>query len=812
MGQEIVYCFKCQTRLKGEEFEKGSAFRIGDKTCCATCAVGLLTSLPPEEQQSILSKVMNSQNATTKKLVVNGEVIEPGGPSTPTPRPTDGTTKTKIAPPRTSRAPAQKKSTQRLLAGEGKLMPFLVGGGLIVAAVIGLIVVLGGSRGRGGPPVAAHANEPESNLPEKNKPADEGSKPDEPLPDPIGGRTRLPSAAAREETARKSLDKARAADPADLGGKVRLYQQAVWDSEGTPFFDEATKELAPLLEKWKGQLAAELAALDDAIRASAEKEEFKSAMDALEKARRKHADADWTAPIDRKASALRNQMDETYRGLKGKAIEAKKRGDTAAVTPITERVGKWGFADYAQDLAKALSDVTAAPSAVAKNPAPTPEPEKKPEPAKAEDEGVTYRARWDKAMALAATRDYAGATRELEQATSPLQDATLRGEALGDLEVVRLVSALYSETMELLAEWPEGRALSVRYFDEAGNKKSVSEPVVHSTRYRAEVKKGKKDTQFVEYMDIEAESLAKIFKGRKNKQKTDGKAAAYLCLLEGDDDTAKSVLGEPVSVIPERYWALGKRVKEQRAKTPKPDPEAVKKEKDAREIVYAAEKEFRVMASRQSAVEKYKTLLNSYADTRIVKHHLESMTLRSEGDKEYILTADEFKGVGIFRSNRDPKDGQRVWLAEMEPDSSKPNDNYIEIEFYATPGSQYRIYLHYAGCCVETMSLRMQGTDLVGTNQQNQQVPIEPGGNTFMNVSFRNDKYPSRHADHGGGRKEPTIWQWLQLNSPRYAAGGLKKLRFIGDHMGVSFKYVVISSIRNTFPTPADVKKYGDDR
>jgi hypothetical protein len=47
MGQEILYCYKCQTRLLGSEFDKGKAFKVGDKAACAVCVKHLLGSIPP---------------------------------------------------------------------------------------------------------------------------------------------------------------------------------------------------------------------------------------------------------------------------------------------------------------------------------------------------------------------------------------------------------------------------------------------------------------------------------------------------------------------------------------------------------------------------------------------------------------------------------------------------------------------------------------------------------------------------------------------------------------------------------------------
>src|SRR6185436_20856567 len=50
MGQEIVYCFKCHTRLVGSEFEKGSAFRIVGRPACKPCTKAMAESNIPEER------------------------------------------------------------------------------------------------------------------------------------------------------------------------------------------------------------------------------------------------------------------------------------------------------------------------------------------------------------------------------------------------------------------------------------------------------------------------------------------------------------------------------------------------------------------------------------------------------------------------------------------------------------------------------------------------------------------------------------------------------------------------------------------
>src|SRR5579883_2081857 len=52
MGQEILYCYKCQTRLLGSEFEKGKAFKVGGQASCAACVKDLLGSVPDVGSES----------------------------------------------------------------------------------------------------------------------------------------------------------------------------------------------------------------------------------------------------------------------------------------------------------------------------------------------------------------------------------------------------------------------------------------------------------------------------------------------------------------------------------------------------------------------------------------------------------------------------------------------------------------------------------------------------------------------------------------------------------------------------------------
>jgi len=55
MGNEIVYCYKCGTRLTDAAFRSGAAFRVGLHTTCDQCADELLLPLSDEERMAVLN-------------------------------------------------------------------------------------------------------------------------------------------------------------------------------------------------------------------------------------------------------------------------------------------------------------------------------------------------------------------------------------------------------------------------------------------------------------------------------------------------------------------------------------------------------------------------------------------------------------------------------------------------------------------------------------------------------------------------------------------------------------------------------------
>jgi hypothetical protein len=48
MGHEILYCARCGTRISGEDFGNGRAFRIGARSVCSLCIRKELATVAPE--------------------------------------------------------------------------------------------------------------------------------------------------------------------------------------------------------------------------------------------------------------------------------------------------------------------------------------------------------------------------------------------------------------------------------------------------------------------------------------------------------------------------------------------------------------------------------------------------------------------------------------------------------------------------------------------------------------------------------------------------------------------------------------------
>ncbi|HXX93758.1 MAG TPA: hypothetical protein VEN81_08995, partial [Planctomycetota bacterium] len=182
MGREIVYCWKCATRLQSDDFERSKAYRVGDKASCSDCVFELVADLPAEEQEAILkpqTPPRKKSSSTQIKAAATGGGTQRRGGTGPIPKvrtggtgriptvtagkpPSEKGTRTvskkitrpipKVAPPpaegEEGEAPAEADPADR----KKKVVLFsAIGGGALLVLVLVLVFALGGDKGKPAP-------------------------------------------------------------------------------------------------------------------------------------------------------------------------------------------------------------------------------------------------------------------------------------------------------------------------------------------------------------------------------------------------------------------------------------------------------------------------------------------------------------------------------------------------------------------------------------------------------------------------------------------------------------------------------------
>ncbi len=451
MGQEIVYCSSCQTRLVQAEFEKDKAFWIDHRACCRKCLPKFLESLPPDKRGVSADKII---------LATEPEKRPPG-----TSTPKRGTEYiAKIPAPADSSGP-----------------PLAILGGL--AAVV-LLVVAVFTVGSSGPAEKTSARRPE---PLVNPPALR--------PPPVDPRPTSPRG-REEKSALQAVRKARdfyAAQPAKIDEALTLFEEAVWEARGTPLFDEVKREFDAIQRKQADLLQAELAPVLSEARAARTKEEWGRAIETLEKAAGRRPWRDWNAALQRELRDCRGEAEQSYAVLKDRAAQAKRGGDEAAAAAALRRVAQWGLKDLSADLETTLASI---------KPPPVLSPEAK-----------AYRAAWAKAVRLAAGRGYADAIRDLDAAVKALKTPALQAEAAADLEAIRSAGRVLAEALQTLSRVPPSQKLSLEVEDGSGNPVKVEGALVKATVSGLELKTESGAT-LVDFCDLTAGALAEAIRGR----------------------------------------------------------------------------------------------------------------------------------------------------------------------------------------------------------------------------------------------------------------------------------------------------------
>ncbi|HLF93295.1 MAG TPA: hypothetical protein VJB14_07530, partial [Planctomycetota bacterium] len=306
MGQEIVYCFKCLTRLTTGEFEKGKAFRRGPNASCKECLPELLSDLSPEEQKRFLAaaKPRDPNRGTSVTL--------------PALRPT------------TTRRRIDEESSVRARKGGGSGLAFGLIGGAVLILIAGLVAL---------------RSSPAPELPVATPP---------PRVDPP---SRPPTEDPRLKTAREAIERARTSPAADLDAKLALWSEAVRLATGTPLQAEALEAQEALRSRRRAGWLKEVEAVAEEARPLLAGGKHAKAEELYDRAKSRRADGEWALLLSDRKAEVRREADALYLRLKERALEAARRASAAEVKAAEEQVAKLGYRALAADLRKELDAV-----------------------------------------------------------------------------------------------------------------------------------------------------------------------------------------------------------------------------------------------------------------------------------------------------------------------------------------------------------------------------------------------------------------------------------------------------------------------
>lgn len=321
MGQEIVYCFKCQKRIVGADYAKGLAFQLENNSCCSGCAVQVLDTLPPKAKEQLLGKMFK---ATQEKQSGPASSARPMGGSHDA-----GTRRVPVAAPPlpgTVPRPATSPSSPAFLV--------LALGALGVAAFALAVAV---SSGRSSP---AEVSAPE--MVKRPPPADPGPSSEE---------------KHRTESAKEALAKAREyarAHPKDFEGQAQRWRVALLEAERTGYEIEAKRELEKSQDAAKEAAAGELRDFEKNVRTLLDGNKFKAALEALSQRPSRQGMPEWAASAESLKTAIQEAAERQFGDLKDKALAARDRGAAQDVTAARAEIARWGLPDYVTKFEAAL--------------------------------------------------------------------------------------------------------------------------------------------------------------------------------------------------------------------------------------------------------------------------------------------------------------------------------------------------------------------------------------------------------------------------------------------------------------------------
>lgn len=523
----------------------------------------------------------------------------------------------------------------------------------------------------------------------------------------------------------------------------------------------------------------ELAAWEVRVRVSLDGGRFKEAGVSLDEGRIRRGDSRWAPRVADLERELTARARERFQKLAAEAKAAAGRKEPGEVRRAREEIEAWGpaFARMLADFDRAL------------------EPPKPAEPA-ASPAALAYAEAWEKAMLLASRTEFRKATERLKAAGQEVSDDGVRAELAQDLKDLSGAQRVHSEVLDALPKAAAGTDLDLERVQEDGTRLAWRARVAKAGARRLELVG---TPRFVEHADLTLGCLARIRSSLLQEQPSEEvrRGTAVLRALDGDADP-----GEPLPPKYAKYAAL------RRAQPPDLEPEARKKEAELRRLFYEAEVGFQSAKTRAASLVAFQRLLDEQGGSAFVEACRDEIRSRLDTAGEILFPAAGLSGDGIFKQRKVSAELKRkplelgVWSSAADA-TIEGLENCVTVEFYAAPGKTYRGWVLVGGCCKATFGWLIQGTELVWVDPvSKKKVQPDPSGNVAvpLNLPLKNPLIPHAGAKHEKEEKKPSRWEWVELPLPKYASGGLKQIRLVGQSKGMAVGPVLISATRTQPP------------